>query len=62
MKKGLIPVALGTIVTATGVALDSNQSKSNTCKRNDYTSIIGTFLIGLGIAHILLGSIDIARD
>ena len=62
MKKGLIPLTLGTVVTATGIALDSNQSKTNKCRRNDYTSLIGTFLIGLGVAHILLGSIDIARD
>ncbi|MGL4949820.1 MAG: asparagine synthase [Anaeroplasmataceae bacterium] len=62
MKKGLIPVALGTVVTATGLAIDNNQSRGNTCRRNDYTSLVGTFLVGLGVAHILLGSIDIARD
>lgn len=62
MKKGLIPVALGTVVTATGIAIDSTQSKTNKCRRNDYTSLVGTFLIGLGVAHVLLGTIDIAKD
>ena len=42
MKKGLIPIALGTIVTATGITLDLNQSKKFKCKRNDYTSLVGT--------------------
>lgn len=62
MKKGLLPVALGTVVTSTGIILDSNQSKSCSCRKNDYTSLIGTFLIGLGVAHILLGSLDIIKD
>lgn len=61
MKKGLMPIALGTIVTATGVALDSNQSKKYKYQRNDYTSMIGTFLIGVGTAHILLGTIGMMR-
>lgn len=61
MKKGLIPVALGTLVTATGVALDSNQSKKFKCKRNDYTSLIGSVLVGAGVAHIVLGGIDLMK-
>lgn len=62
MKKGLIPVALGTIVTATGLALDSKQSKKYRCQRNDYTSMVGTLLIGVGAAHVLLGTIDIIKE
>lgn len=62
MKKGIIPIALGTVVTATGIMLDSKQANSHSFKRNDYSSLVGTFLIGLGVAHILLGSIDIATD
>lgn len=62
MKKGLIPVALGTIVTATGVALDSKQIKRYKCQRNDYTSMVGTLLIGVGVAHILLGTIDMVKE
>lgn len=61
MKKGLIPVVLGTVVTATGIALDSNQSKKFKCKRNDYTSLVGATLVGAGVAHIVLGSIDIMK-
>lgn len=62
MKKGLIPIALGTIVTVTGITLDLNQSKKFKCKRNDYTSLVGTALIGAGVSHIILGSIDIMKD
>lgn len=61
MKKGLIPVTLGTVVTATGIALDSNQSKKFKCKRNDYTSLIGAALVGAGVAHIVLGGIDLMK-
>lgn len=62
MRKGLVPIALGTLVTTTGLLVDSNQSKSHMCRRNDYTSLVGTFLIGLGAAHILLGGIDFVKD
>lgn len=62
MRKGIIPVTLGTIVTATGIMLDSKQANSYSLKRNDSSSLVGTFLVGLGVAHVLLGSIDIATD
>ncbi len=61
MKKGIIPVALGTAVTAAGFALDSNQCKKFKCRRNDYTSLAGAVLIGVGVAHIVLGGIDIVK-
>lgn len=62
MRKGIIPVTLGTVVIATGIMLDSKQANSHSLKRNNPSSLVGTFLIGLGAAHILLGSIDIATD
>lgn len=62
MKKGIIPIALGTAVTTTGIILDSKQANSKSLKRNDSASLVGTFFLGLGVAHILLGSIDIVMD
>ncbi|SCH02891.1 MULTISPECIES: asparagine synthase [unclassified Romboutsia] len=62
MKKGLLPVALGTLVTTAGIVIDCNQSKCQMCKGNDYLSLTGTFLLGLGVAHILLGGIDIVKE
>lgn len=62
MRKGIIPVALGTVVTATGIMLDSKQASAYSLKRNNPSSLVGTFLIGLGAAHILLGGIDISTD
>ncbi|WP_455539236.1 hypothetical protein [Terrisporobacter sp.] len=62
MRKGIIPITLGTAVTAAGIALDSKQACSHKLKRNDCCSLIGTFTLGLGVAHILLGAIYMGID
>ncbi|GAA0114741.1 hypothetical protein [Clostridium senegalense] len=62
MRKGVLPVALGTVVTATGVILDTKQSKRHKFRKNDYKNMAGALLVGAGIAHIVLGGIDISRD
>lgn len=62
MRKGIIPITLGTAVTATGIVLDCKQSNAGKLERNDYSSLVGTFILGLGVAHILLGGIYMAID
>lgn len=62
MRKGIIPITLGTAVTAAGIALDSKQAFSDEDEKNDCSSLVGTFFLGLGVAHILLGSIYMAID
>lgn len=62
MKKGLIPVTLGVVVTMSGLAVDANQSKERKFKSRDYTNIAGTLLVGAGVAHIALGSIDMLKN
>lgn len=47
MREGLIPTVLGTAVTATGAAI-----------RNRYP-MAGTAVMGFGLAHIVLGAIDL---
>lgn len=61
MKKGLIPVALGTVVTATGLMLDVKQNKKDKFNKKDYKNMAGALLVGAGVAHIALGGIDIAK-
>lgn len=61
MKKGLIPVALGTVVTATGLMLDAKQNKKDKFNKKDYKNMAGALLVGAGVAHIALGGIDIAK-
>lgn len=46
-REGLIPTLLGTAVTAAGLAL------------RDRNSAVGWGIAGFGMAHILLGAIDL---
>lgn len=48
IKEGIIPTVLGTVVTATGVALKNNIPESY---RNG--------IIGFGLAHIAMGSAEL---
>ncbi len=57
MREGLIPTLLGTGVTATGVALGRmNMKRSNT---THFMPMLAAGVIGFGLAHIVLGSIDL---
>lgn len=51
IKQGLIPTVLGTAVTATGLAL-----------RNTIPKTYCTGIIGYGLAHVVLGSVDMIND
>jgi len=51
IREGLIPTALGSAVTATGYAL---KQKRGTNK------MIANTVFGFGLAHIVLGVIDLA--
>jgi len=62
MKKGMIPVALGTAVTATGLAVDAMQMKKKNFKKNDYMNMAGALLVGAGVAHVALGTIDMTKS
>lgn len=50
MREGLIPAVLGTVVTASGATL---------IKRNH--KLVGTGILGFGLAHIVLGAIDLVE-
>ncbi|MFZ5967102.1 MAG: asparagine synthase [Bacillota bacterium] len=51
MREGLIPTVLGTAVTATGEIM----------RRRDVAPMIAAGIIGFGLAHVVLGSIDMAQ-
>lgn len=52
IREGLVPAILGTVVTATGYALKSNENVSQT---------LSNTIVGFGLAHIVLGAIDLVE-
>lgn len=62
MREGLIPVILGTVVTATGATLRGVDMKKRGMTKRDTKVAISAGLLGLGLAHIILGSIDLVQD
>lgn len=46
MKKGMIPIALGTAVTTTGIVLDVKQNKHDKFDKKDYKNMAGALLVG----------------
>jgi hypothetical protein len=63
IREGLIPTALGTAVTAGAIAarcIDMKQHHG--MKRRDTLPMVETAIIGFGLAHIVLGAIDLLQD
>ncbi|MBK5240066.1 asparagine synthase [Clostridium sp.] len=56
MREGLIPTILGSVVTAAGASF----SKNNMKKKN-VIPMVEAGVIGFGLAHIILGSIDLVE-
>ncbi|MGV8983335.1 asparagine synthase [Clostridium sp.] len=56
MREGLIPTILGAVVTATGATLSRNNMKTK-----NMLPMIEAGVIGFGLAHIVLGSIDLVE-
>ncbi|GLY09700.1 hypothetical protein [Bacillus badius] len=52
IREGLIPTALGTAVTAAGYALKQKRGSNK---------MIANTVFGFGLAHIVLGSIDLIQ-
>lgn len=52
IREGLIPTVLGTAVSATGYVLKQNRKVS---------SIVANTVFGFGLAHIVLGVIDLVE-
>lgn len=51
IREGLIPTVLGTAVTATGAMM----------KRRDMAPMIAAGIVGFGLAHVVLGAIDMVQ-
>jgi len=61
LREGLIPTVLGTAVTATGLAMRGYDMKKRGMDKRDTTVAIGAGVLGFGLAHVVLGSIDLIQ-
>lgn len=61
MRKGLIPTLLGTAVTGASLAARVPDVRKRGIRNNDMGAMIATGLLGFGLAHVVLGSIDLVR-
>lgn len=59
MREGLIPTALGTIVTTAGAIVDYKAMKMKHSKKNDVIRMAASGVVGFGLAHMVLGTIDL---
>ena len=62
MREGLIPTVLGTAVTGAALAMRAPDVAKRGIKKNEMGTMVATGLIGFGLAHIVLGTIDLLGD
>lgn len=60
MREGLIPTLLGTGVAATGMAYKARNMRKNVMQGN-ILPMVTAGVIGFGLAHVLLGTIDLVE-
>lgn len=59
MREGVIPTALGTVVTAGAVALRVMEMKNRGVRRRELVPMVEDAVLGFGLAHVVLGTIDL---
>lgn len=62
MKSGLITTALGAAVATGSAALRANDMKNRGIRKRDILPMVETAALGFGLAHIVLGTIDLMQD
>ena len=61
MKKELIPTVLGTAVTGAAIYSRIPDLSVRKLKKMDMGMMVATGLLGFGLAHVVLGSMDLMR-
>lgn len=62
MKKGIFPALLGIAVTGGAMAMSQTNINKKLMSRKNRKVMITTGLMGYGLAHIVLGSLDILTE
>ena len=62
VKEGLIPTVVGSVVTAGALTLRARDMKRHNMDRREIRPMIETAVIGFGLAHVVLGAIDLISN
>lgn len=62
IKEGLIPTALGTAVAVGAIAARCMDMKHHKMSKREVVPMIETAILGFGLAHVVLGAIDLFQD
>lgn len=62
VREGLIPTILGTAVVATGAAMRVPDMRRRGMPKHEILPMVAAGIIGFGLAHVVLGSIDLIQD
>lgn len=61
MHEGLIPTLLGSSVLAAGTMMRGVDMERHGMHKRDVLPMVGAGLVGFGLAHVILGTKDLAR-
>jgi hypothetical protein len=61
VREGLIPVIAGTLVTGTGAAMRAIDMKKRGMPKHEIMPLVGAGILGFGLAHVVLGAIDLVE-
>ena len=61
MKQGILPTLLGTAVTGATIYMSGQDIMKRSKRKSNVESMVAAGLLGFGLAHVVLGSIDMFR-
>jgi hypothetical protein len=60
IREGLIPIVAGTVATSVGAVMRGmDMKKKQGMPKEEIMPMIGAGIVGFGLAHIVLGTIDL---
>jgi hypothetical protein len=62
MRKGIIPTMLGTAVTGATLYYNGDDILKRSKRKRNVETMVATGLLGFGLAHVVLGSVNLMRN